>query len=113
MERYDVIVVGTGAGGSGVAYRCAKAGRRVAVIDDEPYGGTCRLRGCDPKKVLVGAAEVVDWHKRMTGQGVSGEARLDWPTLMKFKRTFTEPVPLRQETSYQKLGISTYHGVGR
>lgn len=113
MERYDVVVIGTGAGGSGVANLCAKAGWRVAVIDDEPYGGTCMLRGCDPKKVLVGAAEVIDWHRRMTGYGASGEARLDWPALMKFKRMFTEPVPSRQETSYQKLGISTYHGVGR
>jgi len=39
MERYDLIVVGTGAGGSGVANRCAEAGWRVAAIDDEPYGG--------------------------------------------------------------------------
>lgn len=112
MERYDLIVVGTGAGGSGAATRCAKAGWRVAVIDDEPYGGTCMLRGCDPKKVLVGVSEVVDWYRRMTGQGVTGEARLDWPALMRFKRTFTEPVPRTQETSYQKLGITTYHGTG-
>ena len=40
MESFDLIVVGTGAGGSGVATRCAKAGWQVAVIDDEPYGGT-------------------------------------------------------------------------
>jgi len=112
MERYDVIVVGTGAGGAGVANRCAKAGRRVAVVDDEPYGGTCLLRGCDPKKVLVGAAELVDWHRRMDGQGLTGDAQLDWPALMRFKRTFTEPVPQQQEASYQKLGIATYHGRG-
>ena len=113
MQRYDLIVVGTGAGGSGAATRCAKAGWRVAVVDDEPYGGTCALRGCDPKKVLVGLSELIDWHSRMTGRGVSGYARLDWPALMKFKRTFTEPVPSREEASYKKLGIATYHGSGR
>src|SRR5690348_10412558 len=48
-ESYDLIVIGTGAGGSGVATRCRKAGWRVAIVDDEPYGGTCALRGCDPK----------------------------------------------------------------
>lgn len=112
MERYDLIVVGTGAGGGGVASRCAKAGWRVAVIDDEPYGGTCALRGCDPKKVLVGISELIDWHRRMSGQGVRGDTVLDWPGLMKFKRTFTEPVPKTQEAAYKKLGIATYHGTG-
>jgi glutathione reductase (NADPH) len=113
MERYDVIVIGTGAGGSGVAIRCAKAGWRAAVVDDEPYGGTCMLRGCDPKKVFVSASELVDWLRRMTGHGVSGEAHLDWPALMRFKRTFTDPVPSRQETTYRELAIATYHGAGR
>jgi glutathione reductase (NADPH) len=113
MESYDLIVIGTGEGGTGVATRCAKGGWRVAVIDDEPYGGTCALRGCDPKKVLVGASELVDWHRRMAGNGVSGETSLDWPALMKFKRTFTAPVPKGREAAFKKLGIDTYHGVGR
>src|SRR5258705_9092603 len=113
MGRYDLIVVGTGAGGRGVANTCAEAGCRVAIIDDEPYGGTCQLRGCDPKRVLAGAAELVDWHRRMIGKGVAGEARLDWPALMKFKRTFTDPVPATQEMAFQKLGIETVHGTGR
>lgn len=113
MERYDLVVIGTGAGASGVTTRCAEAGWRVASIDDAPYGGTCALRGCDPKKVLVGVSELVDWQRRMTGLGVAGSAELDWPALMRFKRTFTEPVPAKQEESYRKLGIATYHGVAR
>lgn len=113
MERYDLVVIGTGAGGSGVTTRCAKAGWRVASIDDEPYGGTCALRGCDPKKVLVGVSELVDWHRRMAGLGVIGNAAIDWPALMRFKRAFTEPVPAKQEESYRKLGIVTYQGVAR
>src|SRR5256886_11843942 len=44
-----------------------RSGWRVAVVDDLPYGGTCALRGCDPKKVLVGAAELADWNRRMRG----------------------------------------------
>jgi glutathione reductase (NADPH) len=48
----------------------------------------------------------------MTGKGVVGDARLDWPALMKFKRTFTEPVPRTQEMEYRKLGIETLHGKG-
>ncbi len=110
---YDLIVVGTGAGGSGVANRCAKNGWRVAIVDDEPYGGTCGLRGCDPKKVLVEASRLVDWQRRMNGLGTSGEARIDWPALMAFKKTFTDPVPGSMEKAFHALGIETYHGSGR
>ena len=112
-ESYDLIVIGTGTGGSGPAFRCREAGWRVAVVDDEPYGGTCALRGCDPKKVLVGAAEVVDWHRRMTGSGISGDTRIDWPTLMRFKRTFTDPVPASRESAFRNAGIATHHGIAR
>lgn len=113
MERYDVIVIGTGEAGSPVATRCANAGKRVAIVDDEPYGGTCSLRGCDPKRILVGASELVDWQRRLLGHGVIGPTSLDWSALMAFKRTFTEPVPQRREASFKKLGVATYHGVGR
>ncbi len=112
-EPYDLVAIGTGAGGAGPATRCRTAGWRVAIVDDEPYGGTCALRGCDPKKVLVGAAELADWHRRMRGNGIVDDARIDWPALMKFKRTFTEPVSARAVTRFQKLGIDTYHGVAR
>jgi glutathione reductase (NADPH) len=112
-ESYDLIVIGTGAGGSGPATRCHQAGWRVAIVDDQPYGGTCALRGCDPKRVLVGAAELTDWHRRMHDSGVPGDARIDWAALMRFKRTFTEPVPTRVEAGFRKAGIVTYHGAAR
>lgn len=112
-EAYDLVVIGTGMAGSATATRCRQAGWRVAVIDDEPYGGTCALRGCDPKKVLVGGAEVLDWHRRMIGAGTTGDARIDWPALMRFKRTFTDPVPASREAAFQKAGIATYHGVAQ
>ena len=85
----------------------------MAIIDDEPYGGTCALRGCDPKKVLVEVSRLVDWQRRMIGLGADGELRIDWPALMEFKRTFTDPVPRQQESGYQKLGVATFHGAGR
>ena len=112
MERkFDLIVIGTGAAGSAAAYKCCKAGWEVAIIDARPFGGTCALRGCDPKKVLVGAVELIDWNRRMEGRGVSAKgAEIDWSSLMRFKKTFTEPVPQNMEKGYAKVGIATYHG---
>jgi glutathione reductase (NADPH) len=112
-EPFDLMVIGTGTGGSATAYRCRNAGWRVAVVDELPYGGTCALRGCDPKKVLVGAAELADWNRRMRGRGMTGDAHLSWPELIRFKRTFTDPVPADREKAFEKAGIATYHGPAR
>jgi glutathione reductase (NADPH) len=110
-RKFDLIVIGTGAAGSSAAYKCRKAGWEVAIIDFRPFGGTCALRGCDPKKVLVGAAELIDWNRRMQDRGVASTAsQIDWQALMRFKRTFTDPVPGNQERGYAKAGIKTFHG---
>jgi glutathione reductase (NADPH) len=113
-REFDLIVIGTGAAGSPVAHKCRQAGWSVAIIDSRPFGGTCALRGCDPKKVLVGAADVIDWTRRMQEKGVANpEARIDWPALMRFKRTFTDPVPESRDKAYDKAGIATFHGRAR
>ena len=57
--EFDLIVIGAGTGGNGVARMAAAEGWKVAIVDRLPYGGTCALRGCDPKKMLVGVTEWV------------------------------------------------------
>jgi len=110
-DKFDVIAIGTGAAASAVAHRCRAAGLQVAVVDSRPFGGTCALRGCDPKKVLVGAAEAVDWARRMKGIGIRAEQlQIEWSELMRFKRTFTDPVPKNSEATFAKAGIATFHG---
>ena len=107
----DVIVLGTGSAAQSVAYPCREAGWSVAVVDNHPFGGTCQLRGCDPKKVLVGVSELVDWSRRMQGQRVSApRLSIRWPDLIRFKRTFTDPVPEQNEQSFAEAGIIMRHG---
>ena len=114
VRKFDVVVIGTGSAASAAATRCRKAGRQVAVVDSRPFGGTCALRGCDPKKVLVGAAEVIDWNRRMQDKGIRAQQTcVDWPELMRFKRAFTEPVPKQTEQWMTKSGIATFHGRAR
>jgi glutathione reductase (NADPH) len=112
---YDLVVIGTGVAATTVAWECHSAGWKTAVIDSRPFGGTCNLRGCDPKKVLVGAAEVIDWNHRMAGKGINNtkDIRIKWPELMRFKRSFTEPVPKTREDQFSNAGIDTFHGHAR
>jgi glutathione reductase (NADPH) len=112
-EHFDLIVLGTGTAGSTPAFACRAEGWRVAVVDDQPFGGTCANRGCDPKKVLVGAEEVVSWERRMRGYGTAGTSSIDWPSLMAFKRSFTDPAPAAREAAFRKEGIETLHGQAR
>lgn len=110
MKEYDLIAIGTGSAGSNAASECKKAGWKVAIIDSRPFGGTCALRGCDPKKVLVGAAEIIDRSADMKGRGIDEVPKLNWSELMKFKRTFTEQLPKRNEEGFINTGIDVYHG---
>lgn len=111
--NFDLIVIGTGTAASTAADQCAEMGWKVAQIDELPFGGTCAQRGCDPKKILVGAADLVDWNRRMGNRGISSNAVIDWKQLMKFKRSFTDPVPVNKENGMKKAGIVPFHGHAR
>lgn len=112
--NYDLLVIGTGTAASTIAHTCRAEGWTIAVIDSQPFGGTCAVRGCDPKKVLVAAAEAIDSAERMREKGVvNGNVKIDWGMLQQFKRSFTDSVPSNSEKSFQKSGIDTYHGRGR
>ena len=115
IKTFDLIVIGTGTAASAMARKCHSAGWSVAVIDSRPFGGTCALRGFDPKKVLVGAAEVIDLNQRMENKGIinSNSIKILWPDLMRFKQSFTDAVPMKREEQFSKAGIITYHGRAR
>lgn len=110
-KAFDLVVIGTGSAASTAASRCRAAGWSVAIVDSRPFGGTCALRGCDPKKVLVGAAEVLDGIQRLDGKGiVPAGARIDWPALMAFKRSLIAAVPQSREEGFTRKGIEAFHG---
>lgn len=110
---FDLLIIGTGMAAAAAAMRVRQAGWSVAIIDAMPFGGTCPLRGCDPKKMLVAGAEVVDAQRQMRGSGVAGEVRIDWADLIRFKRSFTDPIPEKNEQRFREAGIVAFHGVVR
>src|SRR5919112_930789 len=111
-HAFDLIVIGTGTAASTAAHECSSAGWKVAIIDSLSFGGTCPLRGCDPKKVLVEAVKVVDSAQRHQNNGLLGsdKVHIRWSDLIRFKRTFTEPFPKHREEGYEKAGIVPFHG---
>ncbi len=108
---YDLIVIGAGMAGVAAANKSASAGWHVAIVDALPYGGTCALRGCDPKKILRRGAEIIDSARLLRGKGIDDtELSINWADLMKHKRGFTDPVPQNVERDLAGNGIDTLHG---
>ncbi len=95
--------------GMTIANKCASKGLSVGITDELPYGGTCALRGCDPKKVIIGATEVRDFAKRLQGKGIDTIPNINWKDIMSFKQTFVDEMPRKIEKGYKKNGIDTFH----
>ncbi|MDP3207593.1 MAG: NAD(P)/FAD-dependent oxidoreductase [Rhodoglobus sp.] len=111
-DKYDLLVIGAGMAGVAAANKTASQGRRVAIVDSLPYGGTCALRGCDPKKILRRGAEIVDSARLLAGKGIDADqVSINWADLMKHKHGFTDPVPHDMEKSLRSHGVDTLHGV--
>jgi glutathione reductase (NADPH) len=112
-KTYDLAVIVSGTAAQVTSSRVRAAGWSVAVIDHQPFGGTCALRGCDPKKTLISGAEAIDMARRMWGRGVIGDLGISWPDLIAFKRTFTDPVPAEQEHRLAEHGIDALPDTAR
>lgn len=113
-DKYDLIVIGAGMAGVAAANKCGAAGWRVAIVDALPYGGTCALRGCDPKKILRRGAEIVDAARLLEGKGIDPNGlAINWSDLMDHKRGFTDSVPDKMEKGLKGNGVETLHGAAR
>ena len=82
MPEFDLVVIGAGSGGVRAARVSAAHGARVAVAEEHRVGGTCVIRGCVPKKLLVFGAHFAEdlADARRFGWDVP-DCRFDWPTL--------------------------------
>lgn len=107
---YDLFVIGTGEAGSTAAQICSSAGWKVAICDDNPYGGTCSLRGCNPKRTLAGAAELVYRSSGMKGKGIDTTVSIDWVELITFKNEMTGGITSMHVEQFTSAGIDMYQG---
>ena len=113
MTRYDfdLFVIGGGSGGVRAARVAAEHGARVAIAEEDRWGGTCVIRGCVPKKLLVYASEVRRAIDDARGFGWTiPESRHDWATLVAAKDKEIERLSRAYVERLRKAGAEVLHG---
>jgi len=111
---FDLVVIGAGSGGVAASRRAAAHGARVAIVEGRRVGGTCVLRGCVPKKLLMYAAEFGDAFATARGYGWAlPEPAFEMPRWAAAKAAETS----RLEGIYRRLlegsGVTLFEGHAR
>jgi glutathione reductase (NADPH) len=113
MEKdYDIVVIGTGTAGRTLVDKIVPLGLKIAMVDSRKYGGISPPGSCDLKKMFTDITEVTDWNNRLIGKGAGTQnpLKINWPSLIIFKKTLMEECPKKTERHYSEIGIDTYHG---
>ncbi|TCS60578.1 glutathione-disulfide reductase [Varunaivibrio sulfuroxidans] len=110
---YDLITIGAGSGGVRASRMSAQYGARVAVVEESRTGGTCVMRGCVPKKLLIYGAHYADDFADARGFGWDVAAPgFDWSSLIAAKNKELD----RLEGIYQRIlrenGVTLFEGRG-
>lgn len=116
MERYDLVVIGSGPGGYVAAIRAAQLGLSVALIERYPtLGGTCLNVGCIPSKALLDSSEkYYDARRHFAEHGIIAEhVRLDWEKMLGRKAQVVRQTVGGVEYLMKKNKIAVFHGHGR
>jgi glutathione reductase (NADPH) len=113
-QHYDLIVLGAGSGGLAAAKRASSYGARVAIVEGDRVGGTCVIRGCVPKKLLVyGAA----YHHLLADAPSYGwqleAARHDAGVLLEHVRAEVDRLNALHIGFLEKAGVDLVRGWGR
>jgi glutathione reductase (NADPH) len=114
METYDLFVIGAGSGGVRAARMSAQMGAKVGICEDYRVGGTCVIRGCVPKKLLVYAAEFGDAFEDARGFGWTVDApRFSWPQLIAAKDKEIDRLNGLYLNTLKNAGVTLHMARGR
>jgi glutathione reductase (NADPH) len=110
---YDLITIGAGSGGVRASRLSAGYGGRVAVVEESRVGGTCVMRGCVPKKLLVYGAHYAEHFEDARGFGWSvGDVSHDWGALVAAKDKELDRLERVYHRMFQDAGVSLLEGHG-
>ncbi|MFY8105299.1 MAG: glutathione-disulfide reductase [Elstera sp.] len=110
---FDLLTIGAGSGGVAGSRRAASYGPRVGIIEEARIGGTCVLRGCVPKKLLIYGVDVADTLADAAGFGWSIDgAHLDWAKLVAAKDAELDRLHGIYISMLDKAGVKRIEGRG-
>ena len=108
---YDLVVSGAGSGGVRAARLAAMSGAKVAVAEEHRVGGTCVIRGCVPKKLMVYASEFSHHFKTAASYGWTvGESSFDWARFIAEKDKEIARLSGIYVRNLQNAGAEMVHG---
>ncbi len=111
---YDLVVIGAGSGGVACARSYAATGAKVAIIERDRVGGTCVLRGCVPKKLMVYASRVQHTvEDAANGFGWKIDATIQWSTFMQNKHDEMDRLNGIYQNMLNNAGVDVIYGEGR
>src|SRR5215475_4757584 len=106
VNEVDLFVIGAGSGGVRAARIASGHGARVMVAEEYRVGGTCVIRGCVPKKLLVYASRFADEFEDAAGYGWTvAEPVFDWPTLIANKDREIARLELAYTTTLERAEV--------
>ncbi|HUR42714.1 MAG TPA: glutathione-disulfide reductase [Aestuariivirga sp.] len=106
---YDLFVIGAGSGGVRAARIAAKHGAKVAIAEESRVGGTCVIRGCVPKKLLVYASKFAEDFEDAVGFGwTSAKVSFDWGTLIANKDKEIDRLNLAYIRNLESAGVELF-----
>lgn len=110
MTKFDVIIIGGGPAGLAAAYGLKAAGKSVAIIENDLWGGTCPNRGCDPKKILLAAVEAKAATQHLQKYGLQNVPTINWPELMTSKHDYTDGINDSTLAGLKNEEVATFYG---
>ncbi len=111
---YDLICIGAGSGGVRASRMSSGMGARVAVVENMRTGGTCVMRGCVPKKLLIYGAHFAEDFEDSRGYGwTPGNNAFDWPSLIAAKDKELDRLEGIYHNILSNAGVTELFGTGK
>jgi len=117
VDKYDLVLIGGGSGGSACSRRAALYGKKVAVVEQDPYlGGTCVNVGCVPKKIMWHAADLYEKiTNHSSGYHIKGVAtdpqpKFDWASFKPQRDAYIRKLNGIYASNFEKEGVEQHHG---